>query len=137
MSKRSRREFIQNSGLSALGIGLASTGLDKISSNPKQNIFVHQVYFWLKDPGNPEDVKSLIKGLDKLSKIKTIIDFHIGKPAGSTRDVIENSYSISWLTIFKTAADQDSYQTDPIHLKFIEECKHLWSKVVVYDSVDA
>jgi hypothetical protein len=33
--------------------------------------------------------------------------------------------------------DQESYQSDPIHLKFVEECASLWKKVVVYDSVDA
>ncbi|MDH4059117.1 MAG: Dabb family protein, partial [Cyclobacteriaceae bacterium] len=30
---------------------------------------------------------------------------------------------------------QDTYQTHPIHLKFIEECSSLWSKVIVYDSI--
>jgi hypothetical protein len=38
------------------------------------------------------------------------------------------------MLVFKTSADQDSYQTDPIHLKFVETCSALWDKVVVYDS---
>ena len=100
----------------------------------EKNIFVHHVYFWLKDPA---DKHKLIEGLQKLSKAPTIKWFHIGQPAGTNRDVIERSYSISWLLIFNNAQDQDSYQSDPIHLKFVEECAHLWSKVVVYDSVDA
>ena len=33
-------------------------------------------------------------------------------------------------------AAQDAYQIDPIHLAFVENYKHLWTKVVVYDSVD-
>jgi hypothetical protein len=37
----------------------------------------------------------------------------------------------------ETNSNRDSYQTDPIHLKFVEECSMLWKKVVVYDSVDA
>ena len=78
----------------------------------------------------------LIEGLRKLSKVKTIKSYHIGQPAGTNRDVIDRSYSISWLLFFENAADQDSYQTDPIHLKFVEECSSLWTKVVVYDSID-
>jgi len=100
----------------------------------EKNIFVHHVYFWLKDPA---DKNKLIEGLEKLSKAPTIKTFHIGQPAGTNRDVIDRSYSISWLLTFNNAADQDSYQSDPIHLKFVEECAHLWNKVIVYDSVDA
>lgn len=102
-----------------------------------QNTFLHHVYFWLKNPGSKEDRAQLIAGLQKLSKVSTIRQFHIGQPADTNRDVIETSYAISWLLLFDTAADQASYQTDPIHLQFVAECSPLWSKVVVYDSVDA
>lgn len=102
-----------------------------------KNIFIHHVYFWLTEPGNAGQKKLLIEGLKKLSSVTTIQRFHIGEPAKTYRDVIDSSYSVSWILIFKNATDQDSYQVDPIHLRFIEECKHLWSRVVVYDSVDA
>ena len=46
------------------------------------------------------------------------------------------TYDISWLVFFESPADQDSYQNDPIHLKFVEECSLLWEKVTVYDTVD-
>ncbi|HEX9514352.1 MAG TPA: Dabb family protein [Puia sp.] len=102
----------------------------------QSNKFVHHVYFWLKNPGSREDLAALIAGLRKLSKVATIRQFHIGQPAGTNRDVIDTSYAVSWLVLFDTAEDQASYQTDPIHLQFVEECSPLWSKVVVYDSVD-
>ena len=101
------------------------------------NAFVHHVYFWLKNPGSEEDRDRLIAGLQKLSKAGTIRQFHIGQPAGTNRDVIETSYAVSWLLLFDTAADQDAYQTDPIHLQFVGECSPLWSKVLVYDSINA
>ena len=100
------------------------------------NLFVHHVYFWLKDPGSPEDRAALVAGLRKLSKAGMIKHFHIGQPAGTDRDVIETSYAVSWLLLFDTPEDQEAYQTDPIHLQFVKECSPLWSKVVVYDSVD-
>ena len=99
-------------------------------------MFIHHVYFWLKNPDNSEDCAKMVEGLEKLSKVKTIKRFHIGKPAATNREVIDISYSISWMLIFEQAADQERYQTDPIHLKFVEECSMLWSKVVVYDSID-
>ena len=101
----------------------------------EKNGFIHHVFFWLKNPESKEDLSELIAGLQKLSKALTIKDFHIGQPANTNRDVIDTTYAASWLLLFENAEDQDVYQTDPVHLKFIEECSHLWSKVVVYDTV--
>jgi len=107
------------------------------SSNPLSNKFIHHVYFWLNNPGSDKDRAALIAGLQKLSKTGIIKYFHIGQPAGTDRDVIDTSYAVSWLLLFDTAEDQASYQIDPDHLLFVKECSQLWSKVVVYDSVDA
>lgn len=100
-----------------------------------KNHFIHHVYFWMKNPESKEDVKQLIAGLEALSVVKEIKIFHIGIPAATDREVIDNSYAVSWLNIFETAADQDTYQTHPLHLEFIKNCSHLWSKVKVYDSI--
>jgi hypothetical protein len=131
-----RREFITNTSKAMVAGGLVTlAGNEK--SDMIENKFIHHVYFWLKNAGSKEDRAKLIEGLTKLSKVKTIKTFHIGQPADTNRDVIDHSYAISWFTIFDNAADQASYQVDPIHLKFVEECSHLWSKVIVYDTVDA
>jgi hypothetical protein len=100
-----------------------------------KNMFIHHVYFWLKNPSSQQDKQKLKEGLEKLSSVSTIKMFHIGQPANTNRDVIDTSYSVSWMLMFENNEDQDSYQVDPIHLNFVEECKHLWSKVIVYDSV--
>jgi len=102
-----------------------------------KNVFIHHVFFWLNEPANAVHKNLLIEGLRKLSRVSTIKRFHIGEPAGTSRDVVDASYSISWCLFFTHTADQDSYQTDPIHLRFIDECKHLWKRVQVFDSVDA
>lgn len=135
MNRSTRRRFIGDAGKTAMAGTILATISDQQSKKMK-NIFVHHVYFWLKNSGNKEDLEKLTAGLKKLSAVKTIKQFHIGKPAGTNRDVIDSSYAVSWLALFNNKADQDSYQTDPIHLKFVEECSSLWSKVVVYDSVD-
>ena len=102
-----------------------------------KNAFIHHVYFWLNDPTNTIDRDKLIAGLSKLSAVKTIQQFHIGLPADTNRTVIENTYSVSWLLIFENDVDQASYQIDPDHLAFVAECSSLWSKVIVYDSINA
>ena len=120
----------------AVATGLFTFGLNKDESMTAKNWFVHHVYFWLKNPDSSEDLQKLIDGLKKLSKAPTIKTFHIGKPAGTNREVIDRSYAVSWLLIFDSKEQQDKYQVDPVHLKFVEECQHLWERVVVYDSVD-
>jgi len=100
-----------------------------------KNVFIHHVFFWLKEPANELSKQQLVQGLQKLSAVATIKSFHIGQPAATNRGVIDATYSISWLLTFDTAADQDSYQVDPIHLNFVKECAHLWEKVVVYDTI--
>ncbi|MDP4285241.1 MAG: Dabb family protein [Bacteroidota bacterium] len=102
----------------------------------EKNGFIHHVFFWLRNSDSNEDRNLLIGGLKKLSLAHTIKDYHIGAPADTNREVIDSSYSVSWLLLFQNKEDQDIYQTDPIHLKFIEDCAHLWKKVVVYDTVD-
>ena len=101
-----------------------------------QNVFVHHVFFYLRHQDAANEQK-LIEGLQKLSSASTIRQFHIGLRADTHRDVVERAYSISWLVFFDNLKDQESYQTDPVHLEFIDECSHLWTKVVVYDSVNA
>lgn len=100
-----------------------------------QNSFIHHVFFWLKE-NNSGNREQLIEGLKKLSSVKTIKQFHIGVPANTNRAVIENTYSVSWTIVFDSAAGQDSYQVDPIHLDFVNECSHLWEKVTVFDTIN-
>jgi len=132
MYSRTRRDFLN---LSSAATTAVLTG-KSFTNLTIENMFVHHVYFWLKNPDSKDDKAKLIEGLRKLSKVKTIKSFHIGQPAATNRDVIDRSYSISWLLFFDNPADQESYQTDPIHLKFVEDCSSLWTKVVVYDSID-
>ncbi|MDO9373564.1 MAG: Dabb family protein [Ferruginibacter sp.] len=135
MSNISRRKFL-GTGTKASLAGTAIFASTNSIEKQMKNIFIHHVYFWLKNTGNLADRDKLVEGLKKLSAVKTIKHFHIGKPANTNREVIDSSYAVSWMLMFENDANQASYQTDPVHLKFIEECSHLWSKVIVYDAVD-
>ncbi len=103
----------------------------------QQTHFIHHVYFWLHNPESTEDQASLLAGLQALSKTPSIEQFHIGVPATTNREVIDTSYQLSWLCVFASKEAQDAYQTDPVHLHFVDTCKHLWKKVTVFDSIGA
>jgi hypothetical protein len=133
MKAFNRRRFLETLGIT---VPFAATLKSGRIFDQNKEMFIHHVYFWLKRPGNAEDRGKLVEALKKLAKVKTIQQYHISLPAGTSRDVIDSSYDISWLTFFNSAADQDSYQVDPIHKKFVEENSDLWQKVVVYDSID-
>ena len=103
----------------------------------EKNVLVHHVFFWLKNPGSKEDLAKLVAGVKSLAKIETIQYIHVGVPAGTEkRDVVDTSYSVSELMFFKDLAGQKTSQDHPLHVKFIEECSHLWERVVVYDTIN-
>jgi len=135
---KDRRSFLRNL-ITAVGLsGLIGINKKTMAAEVKlQGALIHHVFFWLKEPENEAHKKQLIEGLNKLIKVKTIKLSHIGLPAPTeARDVVDHSYSVSYMAMFDSKEDQASYQVDPIHLKFVEENEHLWKKVIVYDATD-
>jgi hypothetical protein len=106
-----------------------------VSAIPK---LVHHVFFWLKNPDSKDDLARLLQGLRTLSKIETVRASHFGLPASTEkRDVVDNSYSVSEILFFDDLEGQKVYQDHPVHKKFVEDCAHLWERVVVYDAIAA
>lgn len=133
MSKQSRRSFITTTALAGTGVVTGALPLKNMKDKKK---IIHHVFFWLKNPSSQEDLDALIAGLKALKKIKTVREIYIGVPAATEeRSVVDHSYSASELLFFDDLAGQKTYQDDPIHQKFIQDCSHLWEKVVVYDTV--
>jgi hypothetical protein len=135
---KNRRSFIQKMAAGAAAAtlvplsGIASTGKVSLTST-----LAHHVFFWLKEPQNQAVRKRFEAALRQLLKVKTIRLSHIGIPASTeNRDVVDHSYTYSYLVFFDSKEDQESYQVDPLHQKFVEENSQLWNKVVVYDSID-
>ena len=132
-----RRSFVMKiaSGVAATGF-VSASGNAMASEVPLKNIFVHHVFFWLKEPKNNEARAQFEKGLRELIKVPQIQSSHIATPVESPREVVDDSFTYSYMAFFKNKEDQNIYQTHPIHLKFIEDCQHLWEKVIVYDAMD-
>ena len=135
MKKQTRRNFIAT----AIAVGATTSAIANSpimeSKNKKQ--LAHHVFFWLKNRDSKEDLNKLIAGLRTLEKIESVRKLHIGVPASTEkRPVVDSSYSASELIFFDDVAGQNIYQEHPVHKKFVEQCSHLWEKVIVYDSVD-
>lgn len=131
MEKRSRRNFLRQSSMAGLAPLVSS--VDVLPTGEGQ--LFHQVYFWLKEPGNQAHRSELIKGLNTLRKITQIKQLHIGIPASTEkREVVDNSWDVSELMVFADTTAQKVYQDHPLHKAFVEQYGHLWEKVVVYDS---
>jgi hypothetical protein len=105
-----------------------------MSKKIADNTFVHHVLFFLKNPDSKADQIKFFEGIDLLSSISTIRQFHVGVPATTNREVIVQNYTYSWLCFFDSAEDEAIYQSDPIHDEFRDHYGHLWEKVVIYDS---
>lgn len=129
------RRVLLSGGLAAGASMAASTAA---SASPGEPSLIHHVFFWLKNPGSKADRDRLIAGLNTLRAVEVIQQFHIGVPASTEkRDVVDNSYDVSELMVFRNVEDQKRYQDHPLHLQFVKDCSHLWRKVVVYDSISA
>ena len=97
-------------------------------------MFVHHVLFWLKDDMSKTDIQNFEDALQSLLKIEYVKYGDIGKPAATTKPVIDSSYSYSLLTVFDNQEEHDLYQPHPVHKKFLEQFSPFYKKVLVYDS---
>ncbi len=97
--------------------------------------FAHTVYFWFNNPDSQDDRDRFEASLRKfLNNSKYAKTNFIGTPPRATREVVDGSFTYSLIVTFESAEAQQLYQEEEAHLVFIEECKDLWAKVIVYDS---
>jgi hypothetical protein len=104
-------------------------------TNNSKTMFVHTVYFWLKDELTNEEKSQFLKGLNSLTAIETVHQGYVGVPASTDREIIDRSYSYALTLVFPDKAAHDAYQIHPIHDKFRDSCSRFWKRVQIYDSV--
>jgi len=141
---KARRRFIKKLGGIAAMLTLGSVARantrnssEKAAGNNKEfeGGFFHIVFFWLVDDTAEVKDKFLKELNNFVNEVDEIKKVHIGPPADTDRDVIDNTYSYNMLLTFDSKKQQDIYQDHPAHKKFIENASSLWKKVLVYDSV--
>ena len=106
-----------------------------MQDDPGDISFVHTVFFWMNDTVSEAEKLVFESGLEILGTVPSIEKYYYGKPAGTPRDVVDNSYDYAWIVHFADAGAQDEYQEHEIHLEFVDKYQHLWEHVKVYDTV--
>lgn len=98
--------------------------------------FTHVVYFWLKHPDKAAD-RSTFEAAAKqfMQDSRYAKTRFIGVAPKATRAVVDDSFTYSLILSFESAEAQGKYQTEEAHTVFVETCKDLWDKVIVYDSI--
>lgn len=110
-------------------------GQDKNEMKNFDSSFAHVVYFWFNNPDNESDKTRFEASLNKfLANSKYAKTNFVGIPPKAVRDVVDDSFTYNLIVTFESAEAQENYQNEEAHLIFIEECKDLWKKVIVYDA---
>jgi hypothetical protein len=99
-------------------------------------MFVHTVFFWMNPGVTDADRQQLSTDcLELLGRAPTVRHIHAGRPAGTPREVVDNSYDVGLTVVLDDKAGHDIYQVHPLHLDFIKRNKPNWARVQVYDFV--
>ena len=98
-------------------------------------MFIHSVYFWLRDDLTAAERRRFEDGVRSLVSIDGVERGHIGVPAPTDRPVIERGYSRALILTFADQAAHDAYQVHPIHDRFRDECGSCWNSVRIFDTV--
>lgn len=95
----------------------------------------HDVYFKLKDD-SPAAIRRQVELCNQyLSDIPGTDHFAVGtRTPDLTREVNDKEFDVALHVVFKSRTAHDQYQTDPRHVKFIEESKPNWARARVFDA---
>jgi Stress responsive A/B Barrel Domain len=96
----------------------------------------HVVLMWQKRPGNTADRQALLAACSELRVIPGIKFLDAGTALASDRPVVDDSFDVGLTVRFDSAQSLQAYETDPRHVKKVNEVlKPLTKKIVVYDIV--
>jgi hypothetical protein len=101
-------------------------------------MFYHCVHFWLREDLSSAERAAFIDGVRALGDSEYVQWIRVGRPAGTDREVVDNSWDVQLLAIFADAAAHERYQAaDPVHEQFIDRFADCWTRVLIYDSIEA
>lgn len=97
-------------------------------------MFIHTVYFWLKEGTSDAAKQQLIDDcVTYLKPIPSVKQLWAGPPAMTPREVVDNSYSVGLSVVLDDDAGHDVYQQHQLHLDFIARNKEHWKSVKIFD----
>jgi hypothetical protein len=105
------------------------------SARAQEPALAHMVFFTLQED-TKANREALVAACRKyLSDHEGTKYFSVGTICDDlSRDVNDRDFDVALHLVFANRAAHDKYQPHPKHVQFIEENKHLWTKVRVFDS---
>lgn len=98
-------------------------------------MFIHSVYFRLRDDLTAKERQRFEDGIGSLAAIETVAQGYIGAPAGTDRAIIDRSYTHALILVFAGRQEHDAYQVHPVHDRFRAQCAGYWSDIRIFDTV--
>lgn len=113
----------------------SALGVREGSAGERAPQVAHMVFFQLKDATDAAREKLVAGCREHLTGHEGLVYFSVGNRAEEyDREVNDKTFHVAIHMVFANKAAHDRYQTHERHMKFIEECKDLWSGVRVFDS---
>ncbi|MEQ1634391.1 MAG: Dabb family protein [Planctomycetota bacterium] len=117
-------------------VALTACATSPSTSKPGDGSRLHVVLFWLKaDMPASERAAMQTELAGEAQKVPGLLDCYMGGPAGTQRDVVDNSYDLMLVMRFADAAAAEGWDTDPLHLDLVKRFAPHFRKVVVYDGM--
>ena len=98
-------------------------------------MFIHSVYFRLRDDLTPNERQRFERGIRSLAAIDAVAEGHVGTPAGTDRAIIDRGYTHALILAFPDQRAHDAYQVHPVHDRFRDECAGYWSGIRIFDTI--
>lgn len=117
-------------------VGFTACGSTNQKSAKKAQLdkpFIHTAYFWFKDSVSQERIEAFYASAEKLREIDVVLALYTGKPANTTRSIVERSYDYAVVVHLKDLDAHDTYQSHPIHQQLLSDFSGLWEKIMVTD----
>jgi quinol monooxygenase YgiN len=98
-------------------------------------MFIHSVYFSLRDDLSPAERRRFEDGIRSLVAIGAVERGYIGTPAATDRAIIDRNYTHALILSFADERAHDAYQVHPVHDRFREQCAGYWSGIRIFDTI--
>jgi hypothetical protein len=120
-----------------LMLALCASCAHQRAAEPKPGMVVHVVVCWLKTPGDEAQRQQLIDVSKTFKAIPGVVGVAAGRTLPSTRPVVDTTFDVGLVILFRDRQAMNDYLENPIHKKALADTlKPLVGKQIVYDIVE-
>lgn len=104
---------------------------------PGSGALLHVVLLWYRADMPPAERDALVAlYVERVRSVPGVDAVWLGRPAGTPRDVVDNTYDQLVLMRFCDAAAAAAWQTHPVHEELLQRFGRHFARVLVYDAAE-